>query len=97
MAHSICKPLVFYYLLDCFGTYLLSCDAWSLPTVNSKAIYHQRTYRSILIDVIPVDGGKADDIKSARMTVCNYYNLKEDSLITTAFVSYRRFRVCCAS
>ena len=97
MAHSLCKPLVLCYLLDCFGTYLLSCDAWSLPTVNSKAIYHQRAYRTLLIDVIPVDGGKADDIKSAMMTVRNYYNLKEDSLITTAFVSYRRFRVCCAS
>lgn len=86
-------------LLQCFSAYSLSCDAWSLPSVGFKAIcffihvYHQRTYRTLLLDVIPVDGGKAEDIDNAAKRVGKYYHLSEDWLITTdgAFANVRCF------
>ena len=67
-----------------------------MPTVNFKEfihVYHQHRFRTLLLDVVPVDDGKADDIKSAMMSVCDFYNLKEDSLITNdgAFANIRCF------
>ena len=76
-------------LLPCFSSYSLSCDAWSMPSVNFKAIcffihvYHQRKYRTLLLDVRSIEGGTAVDIADSLKSVCGYYGLDPNALITT--------------
>lgn len=76
-------------LIPCFSSYSLSCDCWSSVSLRVKVIcfflhvYHQNKYKTLLLDVIPIDKGDALSIKSAFKALCDYYGLDESTVVTT--------------
>lgn len=76
-------------LLEHVRDYSFSCDGWSVLNVNFKAMcfyvhfYYKKQFKSLLLDVVPMDCSSAENLKNCYENICKEYQLDSGRIIVT--------------
>ena len=71
------------------NSYAFACDGWSTQrhAISLEALFvnsfHRNSFKSILLDVIPIESSTSDSIANTVRSTCSKFNLNPDKPITT--------------